>query len=165
MRMRQHDRCGKEILQRHACRTLCMKSSCPDMASKPQQRPPIGFCGMLWRLLVLLRPLPALFLVALSFLEAILVFKGGCQYAKTCSKYSFFALQRQLTTCIFAVGQVAGQYYLIIVDQQHSLFIRTTLISAALYACNTIVKSTSLWLSELLAYRSDCETNRLSSFL
>ena len=60
----------------------------------------------------------------------------------------------QKETYILAVGQVAGQYYLIIVDQQHSLFIRTTLISAALYACNTIVKSTSLWLSELLAYRS-----------
>ncbi|KAL3160894.1 hypothetical protein ABBQ38_009286 [Trebouxia sp. C0009 RCD-2024] len=80
---------------------------------------------MLWQLLVLLRPFPALYLIALSFLEAVLVFQ---------------------------VGHVAGQYYLIIVDQQHSLFIRTSLISAALYVCNTIVKSTILWLSELLAY-------------
>lgn len=141
-----------------------MKLSSADMASKPQQRLPIGFCGMLWRLLVLLRPLPALFLVALSFLEAILVFKGSCQIGKYLASACSFALQRQLTTCIIAVGQVAGQYYLIIVDQQHSLFIRTTLISAALYACNTIVKSTSLWLSELLAYRSGCGITRLSRF-
>lgn len=80
--MRQNDRCAKETVQRYACRTLYMKLSSADMASKPQQRLPISFCGMLWRLLVLLRPLPALFLVALSFLEAILVFKGGCQVSK-----------------------------------------------------------------------------------
>ena len=53
------------------------KLSAADMASKQPQRLPKGFCGMLWQLLVLLRPLPALFLVALSILEAILVFQGG----------------------------------------------------------------------------------------
>jgi len=56
--------------------------------------------------------------------------------------------------CFPAVGQVAGQYYLIIVDQQHSMFVKTTVASLALYTCNTIIKSTRQWLSELLAYRS-----------
>ncbi|KAL0041425.1 hypothetical protein WJX79_002885 [Trebouxia sp. C0005] len=84
-----------------------------------------GFWRMLWRLLGLLRPFPAIFLVVLSVAEAVVVAK---------------------------VGQVAGQYYLIIVDQQHSMFVKTTLASLALYICNTIVKSTGQWLSELLAY-------------
>ncbi|KAL0050452.1 hypothetical protein WJX82_011470 [Trebouxia sp. C0006] len=80
---------------------------------------------MLWRLLVLLRPFPAIFLVVLSVAEAVVVAK---------------------------VGQVAGQYYLIIVDEQHSMFVKTTVASFALYTCNTIIKSTGQWLSELLAY-------------
>lgn len=37
---------------------------------------------MLWQLLVLLKPLPALLLIALSFLEAVLVFKGRLQVAE-----------------------------------------------------------------------------------
>lgn len=36
-----------------------------------------GFWRMLWRLLVLLRPFPAIFLVVLSFAEAVVVAKGA----------------------------------------------------------------------------------------
>ncbi len=36
-----------------------------------------GFWRMLWRLLVLLRPFPAIFLVALSVAEAVVVAKGA----------------------------------------------------------------------------------------
>ena len=46
------------------------------MPNKPQQRISVGFWRTLWQLLVLLRPFPALFLVLLSILEAILVSKG-----------------------------------------------------------------------------------------
>lgn len=52
-----------------------------------------------------------------------------------------------------AVGQIAGQFYLIIVDRQPGAFLRISLISLGLYVCNTIVKSSSRWLSELLALR------------
>lgn len=49
---------------------------------RKQPHPPGRFFGMLWQLLVLLKTFPALFLIALSFLEAVLVFKGGHQVAK-----------------------------------------------------------------------------------
>lgn len=126
------------------------------MACKPRHRPSIDFCRTLWHLIVLVQTFLALLLVLLSVLEAVLQSKG--------SHRSCFLLLVQIwpQICLTetnrlitspAVGQVAGQYYLIVVDQQHSLFVKTTLISAALYTCNTIVKATSLWLSELLAYR------------
>lgn len=49
------------------------------MVCKPQPNLPGCVFGMLWQLLVLLRPFPALYLIALSFLEAVLVFQGGHQ--------------------------------------------------------------------------------------
>ena len=46
------------------------------MPNKPQHRLSVGFWRTLWQLLVLLRPFPALFLVLLSVIEAVLVSKG-----------------------------------------------------------------------------------------
>ena len=46
------------------------------MASEQPQRLPKDFCGALWQLLVLLRPF-FFFMVALSVVEVLLVFKGG----------------------------------------------------------------------------------------
>lgn len=105
-----------------------------------------GFCVTLWQLISILRPFPAALLVLLSILETALVAKGICACCKAGVKW----LPR--LPCI-AVGQVAGQYYLIIVDRQPSTFLRISLISLALYLSNTLVKSSSQWLSELLALR------------
>lgn len=59
--------------------TQVVQLSAVEMVCKPQPNLPGGVFGMLWKLLVLLRPFPALYLIALSFLEAVLVFKGGHQ--------------------------------------------------------------------------------------
>ncbi len=47
------------------------------MAGMSKFRTYRGFWRMLWRLLVLLRPFPAIFLVALSVAEAVVVAKGS----------------------------------------------------------------------------------------
>ena len=46
------------------------------MSQELQQRDAQGFWRMLWHLLVLLRPFPAVFLVLLSVAEAMIVARG-----------------------------------------------------------------------------------------
>ena len=93
MRMHQSDKCGRQL-------------SIANMASKQPQRLSKGFCGTLWQLLVLLRPLPALFMVALSFLEALLVFKGGSQIFNQSVSHqcSLYTVKTDLHTCSWSSG-------------------------------------------------------------
>ena len=74
-------------------------------------------------------------------------------------------MNRQYTngiTACAAVGQIVGQYYLIIVDHKKQLFWQTKLQSLALYVVVAAVKSTQSWLAELFAMRCAALTQHSS---
>jgi len=51
------------------------------------------------------------------------------------------------------VGRITGSYYRILLDREWEAFWRLTGVSALLYVAATGVRSTTLWLSEMLAVR------------
>lgn len=51
------------------------------------------------------------------------------------------------------MGRITGSYYRILLDREWEAFWRLTGVSALLYVAATGVRSTTLWLSEMLAVR------------
>ena len=51
------------------------------------------------------------------------------------------------------MGKITGSYYRILLDKEWDAFWKVTGISALLYAAATLLQSTTMWLSEILAVR------------